>query len=231
MVVGFALVGGVLTTKSAVTLDAIAPVARLMGEADVIVVPQNSDIKTMSDLVAKLKANPGGVSWAGGSIGGFDHVLVGTIAKAAGVDPTKANYVVHAGGGEVMASTLGGHATVGVSGVEEFRNQIQAGQLRALAVSGDARVAGLDVPTLKEAGLDVAMTNWRGLMIHPDTRDADKKAVNDMVAAMVRTPAWKAALEKRGWADAYLPPAEFGAFLKAETARVEAALKDVGLVK
>jgi putative tricarboxylic transport membrane protein len=230
LVVGFALVGGVLTTQSAITLDRTVPVARLMGETDVIVVPANSDIKTMADLVAKLKQNPGGVSWAGGSVGGVDHVLVGLIAKAVGVEPTKINFVVHAGGGEVLASILGGHSTAAVSGVEEFRSQVEAGKLRALAVSGSERVAGLNVPTLKEAGVDLAITNWRGVLAHPDTNAADKKALTDTFAAMVKTPSWKAALEKRNWSDTYLPPQEFGDFLKDETKRVEGALKDAGVI-
>lgn len=154
LVFGFALVGGIITTKSAVNLDQVVPLARLMGEANVIVVPESSDIKTLADLVAKLKANPQAVSWAGGSIGGIDHVTVGLIAKAVGVDPTKVNYVVHAGGGEVLASTLGGHATVGISGFEEFRSQIEAGKLRALAISSGERMPGVNVPTLKEGGVD-----------------------------------------------------------------------------
>jgi putative tricarboxylic transport membrane protein len=231
LVVGFALVGGVLTTQSAITLDKTVPVARLMGETDVIVVPANSDIKTMADLVKKLKENPGAVSWAGGSVGGVDHVLVGLVAKAVGVDPTKVNFVVHAGGGEVLASTLGGHATVGVSGFEEFRSQIQAGQLRALAISSDTRIPGVNVPTLKETGVDVVVTNWRGIVTHPDTREADRKALSEMVSSMVKSPAWKAALEKRGWMDTYQPASEFGAFLKQEQERIGGVLKDVGLVK
>ena len=89
---------------------------------------------------------------------------------------------------------------------------------------------GLDVPTLKEAGVDLALMNWRGILAHPDTRDADKKALTDTAAALAKSPAWKAEMEKRGWVDTYLPPAEFGAFLKEEKARVEGALKEVGLV-
>ena len=100
LAIGFALVGGILTTKAPVTLEQTQPLARLVGEQDLLVVPANSDIKTLADLVGKLKADPGAVSWGGGSIGGFDHVLVGLIAKAVGVDPMKANYIVHAGGGE-----------------------------------------------------------------------------------------------------------------------------------
>lgn len=231
LVIGFALVGGVLTTKSAVTLDQVEPVARLMGEAEAIVVPASSDIKTMADLITKLKENPGAVSWAGGSIGGVDHVMVGLIAKTVGVDPTKVNYVVHAGGGEVLASTLGGHATVGVSGYEEFRSQVEAGQLRALAVSGDTRMEGVDVPTLKEAGVDLAIVNWRGVMVHPKTAAKDKEALKTALAAMVETPEWQAALKQRGWLDTYLPAEEFKAFLAGEQERIGGALREAGIVQ
>lgn len=230
LVVGFALVGGVLTTKSAVTLDQTVPVARLMGEADAIVVPANSDIKTLADLIERLKADPSKVSWAGGSIGGLDHVAAGLVAKAVGVDPKKINYVVHAGGGEVLASTLGGHATVGISGYEEFRAQVDAGALRALAVTGDARIPGVDVPTLKEGGVDLAIMNWRGIMAHPGLVEADRAGLEKAIAALVETPQWKAALEKRGWINTYLPAKEFGAFLADEQKRVESALKEVGLL-
>ena len=230
MVIGFALVGGVLTTKSAVTLDQTTPVARLMGEADAIVVPASSDIKTLADLIERLKADPTKVSWAGGSIGGVDHVAAGLIAKTVGVDPKKINYVVHAGGGEVLASTLGGHATVGISGYEEFRAQVDAGQLRALAVTGEERIPGVNVPTLKEGGVDLAVMNWRGIMAHPKAKDEERAALEKAIAELVKTPQWKEALSKRGWIDTYLPAKEFGAFLTEEQKRVETALKEVGLL-
>lgn len=230
MVIGFALVGGVLTTKSAVTLDQTVPVARLMGEADAIVVPAGSDIKTLADLVERLKADPAKVSWAGGSIGGVDHVAAGLIAKTVGVDPKKINYVVHAGGGEVLASTLGGHATVGISGYEEFRAQVDAGQLRALAVTGEERIPGVDVPTLKEGGVDLAVMNWRGIMAHPKAKEEERAALEKAIGDLVKTSQWKEALAKRGWIDTYLPAKEFGSFLAEEQKRVETALKEVGLL-
>ncbi len=230
MVIGFALVGGVLTTKSAVTLDQTVPVARLMGEADAIVVPAGSDIKTLADLIERLKADPTKVSWAGGSIGGVDHVAAGLIAKTVGVDPKKINYVVHAGGGEVLASTLGGHATVGISGYEEFRAQVDAGQLRALAVTGEERIPGVAVPTLKEGGVDLAVMNWRGIMAHPKATEAERAALEKAIGDLVKTPQWKDALAKRGWIDTYLPAKEFGSFLADEQKRVETALKEVGLL-
>jgi len=231
LIVGFALVGGILTTKSAVNLSTLVPLARLMGEANVIVVPKNSDIKNMADLVTKLKANPKAFAWGGGSIGGIDHVMVGLLAKAAGVDPTQINFVVHAGGGEVMASVLGGHVTAAVSGYEEFRGQIESGDLRAIGISSPERQPGIGVPTFKEGGVDFSMINWRGLMGPPNMPAADKKAITEMVAAMVKSPAWKEALEKRGWLDSYQDAAQFGTFLTEETARVETALKAGGIIK
>ena len=78
----------------------------------------SSPIKSLKDLVDKVKADPGSVSWGGGSAGGTDHILAGMILSAVGVDPAKVNYIPYAGGGEAQAAILGGHVTVGVSGYE-----------------------------------------------------------------------------------------------------------------
>ena len=164
---GLAMVAGILTNQSPVTLDDVTPLARLIGEYELIVVPAASPYETMQDLVAKLKADPGSVSWGAGSIGSADHILAGQVAKAIGVDPAKINFIVFSGGGEVLAALLGSHVTLGLSGVEEFRAQIEAGKVRGLAVSADERLPGLDVPTLKEQGIDVSLVNWRGLMAPP----------------------------------------------------------------
>lgn len=230
MIVGFALVGGVLTTGSPVTLADAEPVARLMGESDVIVVPADSEIQDLQGLVAALQADPGAVSWAGGSIGGIDHVIAGQFANAVGVDPTQINYVVHAGGGEVLASILGGQTTVGISGYQEFAPQIEAGELRVLGVSGPERIEGLDAPTFQEAGVDLAVVNWRGIMAHPAMSDEDKAALAAAVETMVGTEAWQAALAERDWTDTYQGPDEFGAFLEEQQATVQTALEEAGVL-
>ncbi len=163
LVGGLVMVGAILTNKSPVTLANVTPLARLTGEYELIVVPTDSPLQSMADLTAKLKADPGSVSWGGGSAGGTDHILAGLIAKAAGVDPTKVNYIAHSGGGEALSAILGGHVTAGISGYEEFAPQIAAGKLRGLAISSDERLPGIDVPTLKEQGIDVSLVNWRGV--------------------------------------------------------------------
>jgi putative tricarboxylic transport membrane protein len=230
LVSGLIMVGGILTNDSPVTLEQVTPLARLTGEYEMIAVTVDSPIKSMADLVAKLKADPGSVSWGGGSAGGTDHILVGLIAKAIGVDPTKVNYIAHSGGGEAMSSILGGHVTAGVNGVAELMPQIEAGKLRPLAISSEERVPGMEVPTLKEEGVDVALTNWRGVMAPPKIDDDDKQALSEMIEGMVKSAAWRETLEERGWIDMYQPADQFAAFLDEDQAKVESTLKDIGLV-
>jgi putative tricarboxylic transport membrane protein len=184
----------------------------------------------MQDLVAKLKADPGQVAWALGSSGGVDHVMAGQILKAIGVEPGKLKAAHYAAGGEQVAAILGGHVTVAVGGVSEFGPQVQAGALRAIGVSSPERLATVDAPTLKEQGVNVELGTWRGVMAHPQMRAADKKALAEAVAAMVKTPVWQSTLAKFGWIDSYEPAEKFGPFLKEQVDLIESSLKDLGLV-
>ena len=232
MMSGLVMVGAILSNKSAVKLGQTTPIARLTGEYEMIVVPTASKLKSMADLVAELKKSPGGVSWAGGSAGGTDHILVGLVAQAVGVDPTKTNYVPHSGGGESLAAILGGHVTAGVNGIGELIGQLKAGKVRALAVSSDKRLSELpNVPTLKEQGINVELANWRGVVAPPGISDAQKKDLVAVVERMVKSPQWKATLEKQGWTDLYLAGDPFASYLTAEEKRVEGVLRSIGLVK
>lgn len=228
---GYVMVGAILTNQSPVDLSMVTPIARLTGEQEAIVVPASSDIGTIADLVAKLKADPGAVSWGGGSAGGVDHITAGLIAKAAGVDPTKVNYIAFSGGGEALAAILGGQVTVGISGMGEFESQIQAGTLRLLAVSGEERIEGVDAPTLKEAGLDVAIENWRMVAAAPGLSEEQKAAVAADIDKLAGSEAWKQELATRGWDDRYLAGPAFEEQLAADIAATKAILTDIGLAQ
>jgi putative tricarboxylic transport membrane protein len=231
MVGGLVMVGAVITNNSPVKLDAVTPVARLTGEYEVLVVPASSDFKTLDDLIKAFKADPGSIAWGGGSAGGTDHILAGLIAKAAGVPGDKINYVPFSGGGEALAAIMGGHVAVGVSGLGEWLGQIKSGELRALAISSPARLEGVDIPTLKEQGVDVDLANWRGVMGAPGLDDAGKKALVDAVDQMAKSDGWKKVLADKGWMDIYLSGEDFAKFLTEENTRVTDTLKQIGLVK
>ncbi len=231
MVNGLVMVGAILTNKSPVTLDQVTPIARLTGDPLVIVVPANSPHKTVADLAAAAKADPAKVTWAGGSAGGADHILAALFLKAAGADPSKVNYVAFSGGGEALAAMLGGRVTAGISGYGEFESQIKTGKLRALALSSGERMAGADVPTLKEQGINVEMVNWRAVVAGPDITSEQRAALTDTMERMAKSKEWADVLKARGWENYYLGGEPFAAFLKEEQVRVGGILRSVGLVK
>ncbi len=229
MVAGMVMVGALIANKSPVNLTQTVPLARLTGEFEVIVVPGSSPHKDMKSLVEQLKKDVGSVSWAGGSAGGTDHILVGMIAKANGLDPKKAAYVAFSGGGPAQAALLGNQVTCGVSGWGEFSEQVKAGKLRALAISSDKRVPGLDVPTLKEQGIDVELFNWRGLFAPPGIADAERAKLTKMIEDMAASKAWKDELEKRDWMGILQTGKAYEDYIKTENTRIEGILKDLGL--
>jgi putative tricarboxylic transport membrane protein len=231
MVMGLVMLGAIETNQSSVDLSQVTPIATLTEEAEAIVVPADSPYRTLGDLMADLKRDPASVAWAGGSAGGTDQLLVGLLAKAAGADPAKTKYVAHAGGGEALAAILSGSVDAGVSGISEFADQVEAGKMRVLAVSGDQPedVGGTKAPTIKEEGYDVVLTNWRGIVAPPGLSDRERDKVIAFVDEVRATPAWKDAVERFGWTEVAKSGAEFDTFLASEQQRVKQLVAELGL--
>jgi putative tricarboxylic transport membrane protein len=229
MIGGMVMVGGTYLQKSPVTLAQVTPLARLTSEWEVIVVPASSPHKTMADLVKAFKADPGKVSWGGGSAGGTDHILAGLIAQSVGVEAKRVNYVAFKGGGEAVAAIIGGHVTAGVSGIGEFAEHVKSGKMRALAQSGPQKVDG--IPSLKEQGIDVVLGNWRGIFAAPGITPAQQAALVKLVQDATGTPAWKGTLEKMGWSGEFLAGDAFKAFLEQDTKRIAGIIDSLGIRK
>ena len=226
---GMVMVGGTIQNKSAVTLEQVTPIARLTSEYEVIVVPASSPIKDMKDLMAKFKANPGSISWGGGSAGGTDHILAGLLAKEVGVEPGKVNYVPFKGGGEAVAAIIGGHVSVGVSGLSEFAQHIQSGKMRALAVSSAAKIG--NIASLKEQGYNLELANWRGIFGAPGITKAQQAELVKAVETATKHPSWAETLKKQDWTAYWLPGDEYGAFVQSETKRIGEILAGLNLGK
>jgi putative tricarboxylic transport membrane protein len=229
MVAGMVMVGAIIANKSPVKLAQATPIARLTGEYLALVVPAQSPFKSAKDFAAALKADPSKVPVAGGSAGGTDHILLGMIANAVGVAPTKVTYVAFAGGGPATAALLGNQVAAGISGYGEFAEQVKAGKLRIIAVSSDKRQEDIAAPTLKEEGIDVELSNWRGVFAPPGVNDAQRKAMIALMEKMTATPQWAEACKNRDWAQITLLGDDYKTFLDAETARIEGILKELGL--
>lgn len=229
---GYVMVGAIITNKSPVNLSMVTPIARLTGEYEAIAVPASSPLKSLADLVAALKADPQKVSWAGGSAGGTDHIAAGLFTKAIGVDPRKVNYIAFSGGGESLASLLGGKVTVGISSLSEYDAQAKAGKLRILGVSSPERLTEApDVPTFKEAGIDVDIQNWRMIAAAPGITPEQKQELTQTIDKMVKSKAWTELLAQKGWANTYLSGEAFDAQLAKDIAATQTILQDIGLAQ
>jgi putative tricarboxylic transport membrane protein len=230
MVMGLVMVGAIETNQSQATLEDVTPLARLTTEDEIIVVPADSPYQTIDDLVEDVRANGRAVSIAGGSAGGTDHIVAGLLFQAADIPIENLNYVAFSGGGESLAALLGSQVSAGISGVGEYAQQVEAGKLRALAVTGADPVEGIDAPTLTEAGYDVELSNWRGVVAPPNISDEARERLLALVEAMQESETWQSEVEQRGWSDYYLAGDEFEAFLDEERQRVRGVLEDIGLI-
>ncbi len=231
MVFGQVMLGAVRTNDSPVSVADTVPIARLLNEYEMVAVPADSQYDSLDDLIADFRDSPESISWAGGSAGGIDHMLVGLIALAADVEPTRVNYVAHAGGGEAAVAVMGGHVTAGVSGVGEWKGFVDIGQMRPLAVSSAERLDGNDTPTFREHGLDVVLANWRGVLAPPDTDAQTRAWLADALDTMRGRPAWQRILEENAWVDSFLSGDALDQFLADERATADQVLRSVGLVR
>lgn len=236
MMMGLVMIGAIDTNQSTTKLSDTTPIAELTEEQEVIVVPAKSPYKTINDLLDDIKANGQDVAIAGGSAGGTDQILAGMLLKEAGIAgadiPKSLNYVPFSGGGESVAALLGGKVDAGISGVGEYAEQVKTGKLRALAVSGDEPASLLpDTPTLTDEGIDLVLTNWRGIVAPGDLDAAKTKALTDLVTKAVETGDWKQVLKDNGWDDAFKSGDDYATFIDGEVKTVHTTLTDIGLVK
>ncbi len=235
MVMGLVMVGAVETNASAVRIEDMTPIARLTDEPLVVVVPADSEYDTLEDLVEDVVDKGQEVTITGGSAGGADHILAGLLLEEAGLDGAeiaeKLNYTPNSGGGEATSLILGGKVSAGISGVGEFLQHIEAGTMKALAVSSEEPVTQLpDVDTITDSGYDVVLTNWRGVIAPGGISDAERSELERIVTELEASEAWKDELETRGWADAFLTGAEFDEFLDGNITEVTTTLQNIGLV-
>ncbi|TWD83949.1 putative tricarboxylic transport membrane protein [Kribbella amoyensis] len=232
MITGLVMVGALTLNQSQITLSDTTPIATLTAEQEVFVVKADSPLRTVKDLVEKYRADPASVSWGGGTIGGTDHIAAGTLVKTAGLDPAQVKYISYSGGGEATAAILSGDVTVGISGLSEFEEQITAGKMRVLATTGTdpMTVNGKKLPTLKSEGYDTEVLNWRAVVAPPDIPEADRQRLVHFVAKVNNSSEWAEIRKKQGWTDFFQTGDEATKFIADETIRVEALLKELGIV-
>lgn len=229
---GLGVVGASHVAHARATVAATTPLARLAGEAGAVVVPRDSPYRTLGGLIAAWKKDPAGLRVGGGSSpGGPDHLLPMELARAVGISPRRVHYVAYGGGGgDLLPALLDGKVDFAAAGFGEFLDQIDARQLRVLAVTSDRPVDALPgVPTLKASGVDLVFSNWRGIVAPPGISAADRARWIDLLTALHSSPRWQEALRRHGWTDEFETGDAFRRFLSAQDASVGRLVTDLGL--
>jgi len=212
----------------------LIPLAKLSTDYQVFIVKADSPYKTFNDLMAAVKKNPGAVKFAGGSSpGSMDHLAFCEVAKADGINPKYLSYVAFQGVSEALVSLLGGHVAFVSSGINEVLTHIQAGTVRALAITSDKRRGGplKNVPTLQELGINTTYEVWRGVFGAPGMSGEAQAFWATTLRKMIGTKTWKELLEKVQWIDAYADANGFDKFLKEEENSYLELMTDLGFVK
>lgn len=228
LVTGGVMVGGVILQDSDASLADVTPIARLADDYNALVVPASSPYETLADFAEAWRQRPG-LAIAGGSLGSIDHLLTGLLAQEAGIDPEDVNYIAYSGGGEVVRAMLNGSAVAAISGYNEFADQIEVGELRALGVSAAEPLENIDIPTFVESGFDVAMSNWRGFVAPPGIDDEVRDELVEIVTELRDTDEWRDTLRRNDWTDELMTGEEFDRYLDIEAELTEAIIRELGL--
>ena len=232
--VGLGVVGSLYSFGNDLRLTDATPLAQLISEPEGVLVPGDSPFRTIDDFVQAWADDPGALAVGGGSSpGGPDHLFPMQLADTVGIDPREVNYVSYDGGGPLTSALLGAKIDAGFSGLAEFEQQIEKGELRVLAVSGEERQpqpALEDTPTLTESGIDLVFLNWRGVLAPPGIDDERRDELIGYLQEMHDTQAWTETLEQYGWTDDFKTGEDFVAFLEEQDDRVSGTLEDLGLL-
>ncbi|MGO1266495.1 MAG: tripartite tricarboxylate transporter substrate binding protein [Microbacterium gubbeenense] len=224
---GTGLLAATVQYGSDKTLDDVTNLAVLFEEYDVIVVPADSPYETLDDLVEAWRADPSGLPWTGG--GSFDQLVVTDLALSAGIDPVDTTYISSDGGGEAIQALLNGTAAAATGGYPDNIDQIESGRLRALALVAEEPVEGIDIPTAREQGYDVTLSNWRSLSAPKGLEDAEIAELEELIAASTETDEWRDAVDRYHWTVNVRTGDELDEFLASERERIERLYEEMGL--
>jgi len=207
-------------------LNDLTPVARLLVMPSILAVNNDVPAKSLSDLIALAKAQPGKLSYASPGVGTPQHIASEMFKRQAGIDVVHVPYR-----GAIFTDVIGGRVTMTTQNVGAILSAVRQNQLRAVAVTSLKRSSVLpELPTVAESGLSgFEATSWFGLMAPAGTPAAIVDKVYKQAAQIVATPEMKEKLAQLGLDTTSDPPDAFGAIIKSDIAKWAKVIKDANI--
>ena len=217
------------------TSDQVRFVGSLGADYGVIVVAADSPHQSLDDLVAAVTADPGAVTFAGGSAaGGFDHIKVLQIMKAADFTDIRAiPYIALDGGGDAITQMLGGHVSAMTGDITETIGFLEAGDIRILAVLSEERLPGDlgDIPTALEQGYDVIAPNWRGFYIPKEAGDEAFDYWAGALGTIYESDEWKQVMADNGLMPFFKAGPDFQGFVDDQIGGIVELSREIGVIE
>jgi len=207
-------------------------IAGTIGDYAAFVVGKDSEINSMTDLVAAFNQDARGTAIGGGSVpGSMDHLVAAMAMQAAGANPIAVNYVPFDAGGKAMASLLAGEIVALSTGFSEAVELARAGEVKIIGVTSPERVDSFpDAPTLIEQGINTTFVNWRGFFGAPGLPADKANQYRDVLASMYETPEWEAVRSRNGWVNIHNSGDDFLSFLENQEQVIGDLMKQLGFL-
>ncbi len=211
----------------------LTPIARLIGDYQVLAVRDDSPIHDFGDVLQRFRENPRSVKIAGGSVrGDLDHLVPALALRAAGEDPRRLAYVPYDAGGKALAGFLTGEGDVLSTSLSEAMEYHRAGRLRIIVVSSPERVASAaSVPTYVEQDIEFEFVNWRGFFAAPGLSTDLADQYSGILEKMLATPEWERLRSRNGWQNLYLDRHDFTRFLERQETDIRNLLLELGFLR
>ena len=218
-----------LLSKPAVGFDGLDPLAIVFLDPEVIYTRTESPFKTLTEVIAHARANPGKSRWGASNPASLERLALERLARTTGV---RAPIVSHDGGGDQMIGVLNGTYDIGIGEIQELRAQLDAGKIRLLVSLTETRIDGLSaLPTAKEQGFNIVVTKFRGLATPKGVPDEIAKAWEDALRKVLDSPAYKAQYAKENLVPMLLGRAEARRFTTQFAKDIAESLKEMGVIK
>lgn len=216
------------------TYTDVVPVVQLFSEFVGFAIRADSPVKDARELLGRLKQDPAAHSAAiATSAGNHNHIAIGMLMKAAGIELKLLKVVVFKASGEAVTATLGGHVDFIATTASNLVRLANTGKMRVIAVAAPARLPGplAGVPTWRELGADAIGNNWRGVAAPRGTPADQVRFWEAAIEKLVKTEEWKGEIEKNLWVDNFMRSAQSSDEYKRQYDELKIVLTGLGLAK